>query len=108
MPPLDASSRHQTYPVPRPGRRLALTLLLCASCAVLFLLLTSRVADGSELHEFDLYAAASFQSHADANPALLDFFRVLTHAGDGTTLTLLALAGVMVSLALRRYRLALT
>jgi undecaprenyl-diphosphatase len=104
MPPLDAPPRPRTYPVPR---RLALTLLLCAGCAVLFLLLTSWVADGSGLHEFDLSVAASFRSHADANPVLLDFFRVLTHAGDGRTLTLVALAGVVVSLALRRYRLAL-
>lgn len=108
MPPLDASSGQRIHPVPRTGRRLALTLLLCAGCAVLFLLLTSRLADGGELHDFDLQVAESFRVHADANPVLLDFFRVLTHAGDGRTLTLLALAGVAVSLALRRYRLALT
>jgi undecaprenyl-diphosphatase len=87
--------------------RPAVYVLLCAGCTLLFLLLSSQVAVGSELHQFDLQMAESFQGHAQANPVLLDFFRVLTHAGDGKTLLLVALAGVLVSLALRRYRLAL-
>ncbi len=87
--------------------RFAFPLLLCAGCTLLFLALTVQVADGGELHRLDLQLAEAFRDHADANPALLDCFRVLTHFGDGKPLTLLAVAGVVVALALRRYRLAL-
>jgi undecaprenyl-diphosphatase len=90
-----------------PGRRPSWLLLLCTVCVALFVLLASLAANDGALQQFDLSLADSFRDHAAGNPALLDFFRVLTHAGDGNTLTLLALVGVVGSLALRRYRLAL-
>jgi undecaprenyl-diphosphatase len=88
------------------GLHLTLGLVMSLVLLGLFLLLTRSIHhEHGRLAQFDDRLAKEFQQHAADHPGVLEFFRVITHAGDVPAMAALALVGSLV-LLVRRHRLA--
>src|SRR5262249_35523619 len=100
-----ANGMGRDEPVSR--RRLWVGLAVSLSGLAVFLALASQVSRTGGLTEFDRACAEQLQKRAGDYPALLAFFRELTHLGGVPAMTGLAVLGGLLLLTLRQYALAL-
>jgi undecaprenyl-diphosphatase len=86
------------------GLHLTLGMIISLFALAIFVLIAREVVGERDLTSFDRKVAQRLIDHSSAHPALLDFFRFVTHFGDVPAITTLTVVGGLL-LAVQRHRL---